>query len=190
MGGGGLFFFFRIFFFFFFFNVWDQIWHKNEQNYMANIIMNVPGKFFQLTHCFPSKQGLAINLLWPTLQNKQYMYIELFYIISWSVWILILLAENIPSYRRGGGQIFVKRFDGLVCVYKNTDGMPCTCLTCLNANFISYATQLPWAFFFVTIYSYKLLQTFLPKASVENSSAQWAIFLLIWMIVFNPGTGL
>ncbi len=29
--------------------------------------------------------------------------------------------------------------------------------------------------FFVTIYTYKLLQAFPPKASVENSSAQWAI---------------
>ncbi len=32
--------------------------------------------------------------------------------------------------------------------------------------------------FFVTIYKYKLLQAFLPKASVENSSAQWAIFII------------
>ncbi len=30
--------------------------------------------------------------------------------------------------------------------------------------------------FFLTIYTYKLLQAFPPKASVENSSAQWAIF--------------
>ncbi len=32
--------------------------------------------------------------------------------------------------------------------------------------------------FLVTIYIYKLLQAFPPKASVENSSAQWAIFIL------------
>ncbi len=63
--------------------------------------------------------------------------------------------------------------------------MPHVGMNCLNANFISYATQLPWGrhflfiqnlICFVTIYTYKLLQAFPPKASVENSSAQWAIF--------------
>ncbi len=44
----------------------------------------------------------------------------------------------------GGGQIFVKSFDGLVCVYKNhSDWIPSTGMNCLNANFISYASQLP-----------------------------------------------
>ncbi len=33
-------------------------------------------------------------------------------------------------------------------------------------------------FFILMIYTYKLLKAFLPKASVENSSAQWAIFLI------------
>ncbi len=56
------------------------------------MIMNVSGTVFQLIHYFPGKQGLAINLLWPALQSKQHMYIKLFDIISWSVWILILLA--------------------------------------------------------------------------------------------------
>ncbi len=152
---------------------------------MANIIMNVPGTFFQLIHYFPSKQGLAINLLWPTLQNKQHMYIELFYIINWSVWILILLAENIPSYSREWGTNICQKFWWFsLCLQNTVMEMPCTGLTCLNANFIYYATQLPWAFyfiqnliFFVMIYTYKLLQAFPPKASVENSSAQWAIFL-------------
>ncbi len=27
-----------------------------------------------IIHYFPGKQGLAINLLWPTLQSKQHMY--------------------------------------------------------------------------------------------------------------------
>ncbi len=57
-------------------NVLDHIWHENEQNYMANMIMNVPGAVFQLIHYFPGKQGLAINLLWPALQSKQHTYIE------------------------------------------------------------------------------------------------------------------
>ncbi len=61
--------------------------------------------------------------------------------------------------------------------------MPHTGLKCLNANFIHYATQLLRGHFFkilifnfvLTFYTYKLLQAFSPKASVENSSAQWAI---------------
>ncbi len=75
-----------------FFNVSNQIWSEHEQNYMANMIMNVSGTVFQIIHYFPSKQALAINLLRPALQSKQHMYIKLFDIISWSVWILILLA--------------------------------------------------------------------------------------------------
>ncbi len=62
---------------------------------------------FQLIHYFPGKQGLAINLLWPALQSKQhtyrvcwhhkeYVYLD---IISWSMWILILLAfEAITAF--------------------------------------------------------------------------------------------
>ncbi len=72
------------------FNVLDQIWRENEQNYMTNMIMNVSGTVFQLIHYFPGKQRLAINLLWPALKSK-HTYIE-FVDISWSMWILILLA--------------------------------------------------------------------------------------------------
>ncbi len=65
--------------------------------------------------------------------------------------------------------------------------MPCTDLKCLNTNFICYATQLPGGgealfliqnliYFLGTIYTYKLFTSISPKASVENSSAQWAIF--------------
>ncbi len=59
--------------------------------------------------------------------------------------------------------------------------MPSTGMNCLNANFISYASQLPGGgafffiqnlIFFVAIFTYKLLQAFPSKASVENSSAQ------------------
>ncbi len=39
-----------------------------------------------------------------------------------------------------GGDKYLSK-DGLVCFYKNSDGMPRTGLKCLNANFISYATQ-------------------------------------------------
>ncbi len=65
--------------------------------------------------------------------------------------------------------------------------MPSTGMNCLNGKFISYATQLPGEgrhflfiqnlIFFVTIYTYKLLQAFPPKKSVENASVQWVIFL-------------
>ncbi len=75
-----------------FFNVSDQIWCENEQNYMANMIINVSGTVFQLIYYFPGKQRLAINLLLLALQSKQHMYIKLFDTIIWSVWILILLV--------------------------------------------------------------------------------------------------
>ncbi len=84
----------------------------------------------------------------------------------------------------GGGQIFVKSFDGLVCVYKNTV-IECQVqvwtvwmlilflmpLNCRVGHFLFIQNLIC----FVTIYTYKLLQAFPPKASVENSSAQWAI---------------
>ncbi len=68
--------------------------------------------------------------------------------------------------------------------------MPRPGLKCLNTNFICYATHPPWRggggvgwivyseldFFFFDDLTSKLLQAFPPKASVENSSAQWAIF--------------
>ncbi len=55
---------------------------ENEQNYKANMIMNVSGTVFQLIHYFPGKQRLAINLLWPALKSKQHMYIEFVNMIS------------------------------------------------------------------------------------------------------------
>ncbi len=46
---------------------------KMKQNYTTIMIMNVPGTLCQLTHYFPGKQGLAINLTWPVLKSKQRM---------------------------------------------------------------------------------------------------------------------
>ncbi len=57
-------------------------WPKMNRNYTANMIMNVSGIVWQRIHYFSSKQGLAINLLWPALKSKQHTCIELFDIIS------------------------------------------------------------------------------------------------------------
>ncbi len=70
---------------FFFFKISDQIGRGNEQNYTANMIMNVSGTVFQLIHYFHGKQRLAIDLLWPALKSKQHTYIEFVDIISWSM---------------------------------------------------------------------------------------------------------
>ncbi len=67
--------------------------------------------------------------------------------------------------------------------------MPRTGLKCLNANVIYYATYLSWgggAFFtysdliFFDDLHLQIIASISPKASVENSSAQWAIFLILW----------
>ncbi len=88
---------------------------KMKWNYMANMIMNVPETVCQFVHYFRCEQGLAIDLPWPTLKSKQRTCIELFNVVSWSVWILILLAFGaITKYiinemphsmcaRKGGG---------------------------------------------------------------------------------------
>ncbi len=130
----------------------------------------------------------------PTRQHEVWRKILLYYVnASWSD-----QKQNIPSYRGGGGQIFLKSFDGLVCVYKNiviecqvkvwTVWMLILFLMPLNCRrgrgggaFVIFSEFN----FFVTIYTYKLLQAFPPKASVENSSAQWAIFMLIDNAVFR-----
>ncbi len=69
--------------------------------------------------------------------------------------------------------------------------MPATGLKCLNANFIYYATHLPgrglvggdifylFRFFFFDDLHLKSIASISPKASVENSSAQCAIFFLL-----------
>ncbi len=44
---------------------------KMKQNYMVIMILNVPGTLCQLILYFPGKQGLAINLTWPSLKSKQ-----------------------------------------------------------------------------------------------------------------------
>ncbi len=107
------------------------------------------------------------------------------------------IIQRIFHLMEGGTNICQKFWWVSLCLQKHSDGMPCTGLKCLNANFISYATQLPgggghfffkiW-FFFVTIYTYKLLQAFPPKASVENSSAQWAIFFYLNSSVLSIDT--
>ncbi len=72
--------------------------------------------------------------------------------------------------------------------YKKTDWMPHTGLKCLNANFIYYATHLPGRggrehFLFIQNFIFddlhlQIIASISPKASVENSSAQWGIFLI------------
>ncbi len=65
--------------------------------------------------------------------------------------------------------------------------MPHTGLKCLNANFIYYATHLPgrggafiiYSDFFGDDLHLQIIAIISPKASVENSSAQWAIFFII-----------
>ncbi len=51
------------------------------------------GTVFQLTHYFPGKQGLAINLLWPALQGKQLKYIE-FVDIAWNMFTWTSSADQ------------------------------------------------------------------------------------------------
>ncbi len=52
--------------------------------------------------------------------------------------------------------------------------MPHTGLKCLNANFIYCATYL-FIFFFFNDLHLQIIASISPNASVENSSAQWAI---------------
>ncbi len=67
--------------------------------------------------------------------------------------------------------------------------MPRTGLKCLNANFICCATQLSrggggiffnseFDLFFGEDLHLQIIANISPKASVENSSSQWAIFTL------------
>ncbi len=67
----------------------DMKMTKSEWNYTANMIVNVSGTVCQRIHYFPGKQWLAINPKWPALKVNN---AHGFDIISWSVWILILLA--------------------------------------------------------------------------------------------------
>ncbi len=62
---------------------------KSKWNYTANMIMNVSGTVCQRIHYFPGKQWLAIDPIWTALKVNN---AHGFDIISWSVWILILLA--------------------------------------------------------------------------------------------------
>ncbi len=58
---------------------------KMKWNYTANMIMSVSGTVCHLILYFPVNLGLAINLRWPAVKNKQRICFELFDIISWSV---------------------------------------------------------------------------------------------------------
>ncbi len=73
-------------------------------------------------HRAASKQGLAINLPWPALKSKQHTYIELFAIISWSVWILILFyyfwRSTITNYWKHFPQSICVAFISPVCYLK------------------------------------------------------------------------
>ncbi len=85
--------------------------------------------------------------------------------------------------------IFVKSFAGLVSVYKNTH----TGLKCLNANYVMphscrgegghFFKFRIWFFFFYDLHL-QIIANISPKASVENSSAQWAIFF--WKEYYTP----
>ncbi len=112
----------------------------------------------------------------PTRQHEVWRKILLYYVnANWSDW-----KQNIPSYKGGGGTNICQKFWWVsLCLQKHSDWMPSTGMNCLNANFITYATQLEGHFsfmqnliFFMTSYTYKLLRAFPQKASVENSSAQ------------------
>ncbi len=78
----------------------------------------------------------------------------------------------------GGGHIFVKRLAVLVSVYKNTH----TGLKCLNANVVMlHNCRGGRGIFFIFFYFFdhlhlQIIASISPKTSVENSSAQWAIF--------------
>ncbi len=100
-------------------------------------------------------------------------------------------------FRQGGGgggvnydlYFFIVVMEGgaNICQEFSTKGhwMPHTGLKCLNANFIYYATHLPgrgeggiYYLFRIVLddLHLQIFATISPKASVENSSAQWAIF--------------
>ncbi len=57
------------------FNISNQIWRENDQNetklYGEYNYEYMPETICQFIHYFPSKQELAINLLWTTLKSKQ-----------------------------------------------------------------------------------------------------------------------
>ncbi len=87
----------------------------------------------------------------------------------------------------GGGQIFVKRFAVLVSVYKNTH----TGLKCLNANYVMPHSCRGGGEAFIKIQNFififddlhlQIIASISPKTSVENSSAQWAIFLPVILV--------
>ncbi len=69
----------------------------------------------------------------------------------------------------------------------------CTCLSFFSpkkAMPISVISPVGYFYFiFLTIYNYQLLKAFPPK-HLENSSAQWAIFLIQNLIFFWGGGGL
>ncbi len=70
----------------------DATMTKSKWNYTVNMIMNVLGTDCQRIHYFPGKQGLAIDPTWPTLKVNN---AHGFDIVSWSVWIIILLPFGV-----------------------------------------------------------------------------------------------
>ncbi len=70
----------------------------------------------------------------------------------------------------------------LVCVYKNSDWMPCTGLKCFNAKkAMPISVISPAGYFLINIFFDDLhllvIESIPPPKHLENSSAQWAIFL-------------
>ncbi len=145
---------------------------KMKRKYTANIIMNVRGAVWQHIHYFPSKQGLAIKLSWPSLKSKQYTGIELFEIMIIFVFFIIL------KY------IFQTFCWVSLCIQKNT----CTGLKCLNSIFICLCPTTAGEggglvlFFIFNDLHLQIIESISPKASVENSSAQLAILFYTYHI--------
>ncbi len=83
---------------------------------------------------------------------------------------------------RGGGQMFVKRFAGLVSDYKkhvqvwNVWILSLLCHITVEGGGGGFFKFRIWFFFFFYDLHLQIIASISPKASVENSSAQWAIF--------------
>ncbi len=93
--------------FFFYYSTYqtkfDTKMTKIKWNYTVNMIMSVSVTVCHLILYFPIKQGLAINLPWPALKNKQCMCFkrfEAFLTSSADLWFFLILfiLLNIHGY--------------------------------------------------------------------------------------------
>ncbi len=72
---------------------------KIKWNYTLNMIMSVSGTVCHIILYFPINQGLAINLQWPALKNKQRMFFELFKVFLTSSADYLFLLLTIYTYK-------------------------------------------------------------------------------------------